>query len=128
MVSLIVPLKIAFAKALCQVSLQYLSLDILPSEARNMPEILQKCIPYDVSTKKVLPGIAPLAAAGWLIEDEAFTDQMAERDRLISSMPERVFADSGAAPEAKQEVLDEVLGILRSRSSYKVNPDRKSVV
>ena len=87
-----------------------------------MPEILQKCIPYDVSTKKNLPGIAPLAADGWLIEDEAFNDQMGERDRLISVMPERVFADSGAAPEAKQEVLDEVLGILRSRSSYKVNP------
>ena len=87
-----------------------------------MPEILQMRIPYDVNRKKNLPGIAPLAADGWLIEDEAFTDQMGERDRLISVMPERVFADSGAAPEAKQEVLDEVLGILRSRPSYKVNP------
>ena len=87
-----------------------------------MPEILQKCIPYDVSTKKNLPGISPLVADGWLIEDEAFTGQMRERDRLISVMPERVFADIGAAPEAKQEVLDEVLALLRSRSSYKVNP------
>ena len=70
-----------------------------------MPEILQTRIPYDVSTKKNLPGIAPLAADGWLVEDEAFAGQMGERDRLISVMPERVFADAGAAPEAKQEVF-----------------------
>ena len=85
-----------------------------------MPEILQSRIPYDVSTKKSLPGIVPLDADGWLIEDEAFAGQMCERDRLISIMPERVFEDVGAAPEAKQEVLDEVLGLLRSRPSYKI--------
>ena len=87
-----------------------------------MPEILQSRIPYDVSIKKSLPGIAPLAAEGWLIEDEAFTGQMAERDRLLSQMPERVFADAGATPEAKQEVLDEVVALLRKRASYQVNP------
>jgi len=87
-----------------------------------MSEILQLRTPYDVSTKKNLPGIGPLDAEGWLIEDEAFAGQMAERDRLLSQMPERVFADSGAMPEAKQEVLDEVLGLLRNRVSYQVNP------
>ena len=86
-----------------------------------MPEILQTRIPYDVSTKKNLPGIAPLAKEGWLIEDEAFAGQMAERDRLLAQMPERVFADAGATPEAKQEVLDEVLALLRNRASYQVN-------
>ena len=87
-----------------------------------MPEILQSRIPYDVSIKKSLPGVAPLASDGWLIEDEAFVGQMAERDRLLSQMPERVVADSGATPEAKQEVLDEVLALLRNRASYQVNP------
>tara|TARA_B110000114_G_scaffold17826_1_gene17239 strand:- start:867 stop:1730 length:864 start_codon:yes stop_codon:yes gene_type:complete len=122
MVSLTVLLKIAFADALCQASLRHLFSNIHSCELRNMPEILQTRIPYDVSTKKNLPGIAPLAADGWLVEDEAFAGQMGERDRLISVMPERVFADAGAAPEAKQEVLDEVLGLLRSRPSYTVNP------
>ena len=87
-----------------------------------MPEILQSRIPYDESTKKNLPGIAPLATEGWLIEDEAFAGQMAERDRLLSQMPERVFADAGATSEAKQEVLDEVLALLRNRASYQVSP------
>lgn len=122
MAGLSLPCKIAFADRLCQVYLRHVFCNFHSCELRNMPEILQTRIPYDVSAKKNLPGIAPLAADGWLIEDEAFAGQMGERDRLISVMPERVFADAGAAPEAKQEVLDEVLRLLRSRPSYKVNP------
>ena len=122
MAGLSVLCKIAFADRLCQVYLRHIFCNIYSCELRNMPEILQTRIPYDASTKKNLPGIAPLAADGWLVEDEAFAGQMGERDRLISVMPERVFADAGAAPEAKQEVLDEVLGLLRRRPSYKVNP------
>lgn len=85
-----------------------------------MPKILQTRIPYKIDKKKTLPGIGPLAVDGWLIEDESFAAQMAERDRLISDMPKRVFADSGASPEAKQEVLEEILRLLCTRASYKV--------
>ena len=121
MLSLSIFCKIAFADWLCQFCFRHLSCNDLPCEPHNMPVILQSRIPYDVSTKKNLPGIAPLAAKGWLIEDEAFAGQMAERDRLLSQMPERVFAEAGATPEAKQEVFDEVLALLRNRESYKVN-------
>ena len=85
-----------------------------------MPEILQKKIPYDVSDHKKLPGMLPLAEDGWLIEDEAYAAQLAERDRLFLEMPEKVFADSGTSVDAKQEVLDEILAQLRRRPSYRV--------
>ena len=85
-----------------------------------MPEILQKNIPYDVSQHKKLPGMLPLAEDGWLIEDEAYAAQLAERDRLLQDIPDKVFADAGASAEAKQEVLDEILAQLRRRPSYRV--------
>ena len=85
-----------------------------------MPEILQQKIPYDVSEHKKLPGMLPLAEDGWLIEDEAYAAQLAERDRLLQVMPDKVFADAGASAEAKQEVLDEILAQLRRRPSYRV--------
>ena len=86
-----------------------------------MVEILQDHIPYDVSAKKPLPGIAPLTPDGWITEDEAFAAQMAERDRLISEIPEKVFCDAGASLDAKSEVLEEILKLLRSRPNYKIS-------
>lgn len=82
--------------------------------------ILQNSIPYDVTRPKPLPGIAPLAGDGWIIQDEAFAAQMAERDRLLSEHRGLVFADAGASEVAKQEVLSEVLGIVRCRAGYAV--------
>ena len=58
-----------------------------------MPEILQSKIPYNVSEHKKLPGMLPLAEDGWLIEDEAYAAQLAERDRLLQDTPDKVFAD-----------------------------------
>ena len=85
-----------------------------------MPEILQSKIPYNVSEHKKLPGMLPLAEDGWLIEDEAYAAQLAERDRLLQDTPDKVFADAGASVEAKREVLDEILAQLRRRTSYRV--------
>jgi putative heme iron utilization protein len=59
-----------------------------------MPEILQKKIPYDVSEHKKLPGMLPLAADGWLIEDEAYAAQLAERDRLLQDTQTRYLPRS----------------------------------
>ena len=89
-----------------------------------MPEILQKSIPYDVTQGKRLPGISPLAPDGWVICDEVFAEQMAERDRLLRDLPEKVCGDAGATPAAKQDVLDEVLRIIAGRSGYQMAADR----
>ena len=86
-----------------------------------MVEILQDYIPYDVLGKQALPGLAPLAPDGWITEDEAFVGQMAERDRLISEIPEKIFCDSGASFDAKNEVLDQILQLLRGRPNYKIS-------
>ena len=77
-----------------------------------MVEILQDHIPYDISKKPNLPGVKPLSLGGWLVEDEVFAMQMAERDRLISELPDEVFRDAGASFEAKTEVLEQVLLVL----------------
>ena len=86
-----------------------------------MPEILQKSIPYDVSKGKGLPGISPLSPGGWIIHDEVFAEQMAERDRLLRHMPARVHCDAGASVAAKQEVLSEVLRIVTNRAGYQIS-------
>ena len=67
-----------------------------------MTEVLQKSIPYDVSITVDLPGISPLSVDGWLIQDEVFAAQMAERDRLIFETPNLVFADAGASALANK--------------------------
>ena len=89
-----------------------------------MVEILQDHIPYDISKKPNLPGVKPLSLGGWLVEDEAFAMQMAERDRLISELPDEVFRDAGASFEAKTEVLEQVLLVLRGRSNYKISANQ----
>lgn len=89
-----------------------------------MTEVLQKSIPYDVSITVDLPGISPLSVDGWLIQDEVFAAQMAERDRLIFETPNLVFADAGASALAKQDVLDAVIEVVRNRTGYKIYLDR----
>ena len=68
-----------------------------------------------------LPGIAPLARDGWIIQDEAFTAQMSLRDRLIKECPELVIADAGASDAAKNEVLEQTLKIVSERDGYEVS-------
>lgn len=85
-----------------------------------MTEILQGAIPYAVVIGAPLPGIGPLAPDGWIIRDEAFAAQMAERDRLIRDTPALVHADAGADPAAKAEVLEQVLSVVSKRDGYVV--------
>lgn len=89
----------------------------------QMTEILQSSIPYQIEWQARLPGIKPLDRDGWIICDEAFCAQMAERDRLIHDQQGDVFCDAGASPTAKREVLDMVLAILRKRQGYTVMPE-----
>lgn len=70
---------------------------------------LQTRLPYDIRTRPRLPGIKPLGDAPWLIRDEAFALQMAERDRLIAEAHERVIALDDTARPAAEELLESVL-------------------
>lgn len=60
-----------------------------------------------------LPGIQPLAPGEvWLRVDEAYAAQMAERERLMATIPDRVHAVLPQAFDAAVEVLDEVQALL----------------
>ena len=52
-----------------------------------------------------LPGIVPVDLADWLVVDDAFGPQMAERARLLSDCPDAVLAGDGPGAEAL-ELLD----------------------
>ena len=85
--------------------------------------ILQKTLPYspwaDPQLSR-LPGIRPLDPADWLVVDEAYGAQMAERDRLLAELPGKVHAlDEGARPAAR-ELLDTVLAHLAARGDFEV--------
>jgi len=88
--------------------------------------ILQKTLPYtpwDDPRMARLPGIQPLDPADWLIVDEAYAAQMAERERLFAQMPGKVHAlDPGARPAAR-ELLDTVLTHLAARGDFEVGED-----
>lgn len=74
-----------------------------------MTPILQTATPYDVTVPRPLPGIAPLDMADWLLVDEAFAAQMAERARLLAERRADVLAVTGGAGPAMDELLQVVL-------------------
>ena len=53
--------------------------------------ILQKQIPYD-TTYPNLPGTRPISPDEWIICDDAFSQQMALRDKLIETKKDKVLA------------------------------------
>ncbi len=71
-----------------------------------------------------LPGTGPVAADDWILVDEAFTPQMALRDRLISRNPHAVHALRPEALSPAKELLRMVIAILRDRADYTVADDR----
>ncbi|MGC9417544.1 MAG: heme-dependent oxidative N-demethylase family protein [Rhodovulum sp.] len=70
-----------------------------------------------------LPGIQPLAMADWLIVDDAYAGQMAERDRLIAGQREAVHAMEERARPVAEELLELVLGVLAQRADFRVAQD-----
>lgn len=74
--------------------------------------ILQTHIPYDVTLEERLPGTRPLGDQPWLIADEAFAPQMAERERLLASSRDAVIVEDAAARPAVLEMLEMVLSAL----------------
>jgi hypothetical protein len=77
-----------------------------------MTEILQAALPFapwaDPRTRR-LPGILPLEPGDWLRVDDAYAAQMAERDRLIAEVPEKVHALDERGRPAAEELLARVL-------------------
>ena len=94
--------------------------------------IFQKQIPYDTTHPK-LPGTRPISPDEWIICDDAFSQQMALRDKLIETKKDKVLAISDEAQEAAVELLKMTLDFCVSKLGYKKNvnkiirPDKVSV-
>jgi hypothetical protein len=82
-----------------------------------MTPILQEKTPYDVTALRPLPGIAPLDMAEWLLVDEAFAAQMAERARLLAERRADVLAVTEGTGPAVDELLQFVLDWLAQNGS-----------
>ncbi len=89
---------------------------------RELRMILQQTIPYDVSKPSPLPGIAPLDPDGWLMQDDAFADQMQERARLLAERRAEVIAHVPGSEAAQAELLDAVLALV-AKQGYVAGPD-----
>ena len=88
-----------------------------------MTAILQASLPFSPWAEpnaRRLPGVQPLDPAEWLHVDDAFAAQMAERERLIATVPREVHALEPSAQAAAREVLDLVVTHLRGDPRYDV--------
>jgi len=74
--------------------------------------ILHETLPYDIHAGPPLPGVRPLAPADWLLVDEAYAGQMAERRRLLAERRAAVLALAPEAMSAALELLDMALASL----------------
>lgn len=88
----------------------------------QMTEILHHHLPQDMRGDYALPGVRPETGA-WLRVDEAYAEQMARREVLLSERPDEVvYLDPSARPAA-EELLAAVLGELPALG-FECNADR----
>ena len=85
-----------------------------------MRAILQKTLPYDLRLKRALPGIQPLQRSDWLQIDEAYDQQIAERERLLSVARGVVVQLSETARPAAEELLDQTCSSIRCDFSGRI--------
>jgi dimethylamine monooxygenase subunit A len=74
-----------------------------------MSPILHPDLPWKVWMDPALarlPGVMPMGPQDWVLRDAAYAPQMAERARLIGSVPDRVHALLPQAPAAASELYD----------------------
>ena len=94
--------------------------------------ILHRSIPYDPSARPRLPGIAPLDPEKWIVADDAFAAQMAERERLLRTSRDAVIGEISTARPAVDEALDTILEALpagfRRKDGTVTRPDGVAVV
>ncbi|APZ54444.1 heme-dependent oxidative N-demethylase family protein [Salipiger abyssi] len=74
--------------------------------------ILQNRLPYDLASVRPLPNIGPVHMADWLLVDEAYGAQMAERARLLDTDRAAVLQLDPDARPAAEELLEMVLANL----------------
>ena len=88
-----------------------------------MTEILHSALPEDMQAPRPLPGIAPLDPCAWLVVDETYGAQMAERARLWAARRKDVFYMEPRAEAAALELLDLVLAHLAAdHAGFEVGP------
>ena len=63
----------------------------------RMSVILQKSIPFDVSSEKPLPWDITIDPDQWLMIDDAYAAQMAQRQELITTKRDQVIGIDPAA-------------------------------
>lgn len=88
-----------------------------------MDPILHQTLPAALIPRRhpaKLPGIQPLHLDHWLIRDEVFEGQMAERHRLLTGFRAEVFHQAPDAQAAATEVLDLILQQLSKDPQYQV--------
>ncbi|TGQ16352.1 MULTISPECIES: DUF3445 domain-containing protein [unclassified Mesorhizobium] len=62
--------------------------------------------PYDGSSKLFTIGLKPLDFDRWIEVDEFLLPHLAEKQRLYTEIPERVFVEEDGTSDAQREVLD----------------------
>lgn len=88
-----------------------------------MDPILQSRLPFcpwmDPRTAR-LPGVMPMVGDDWLRVDDAFAGQLALRDRLFATVPDRVHALLDDGQGAATELYQSILTRLAHRPGYRV--------
>lgn len=88
-----------------------------------MVEICQADLPirpWEDDRLKRLPGLQPITPGEWLVQDDAYTAQMAHRVALIKNRPDIVHKLSEVARPAAGELLDLVLRELVASTGFVV--------
>ncbi len=80
--------------------------------------------PWRLPRAHRLPGIAPIEMADWLWQLDSYAAQMAEKERLLGTCPDRVHALPPGAEASAQELFDLVLDQLRDADGFKRQGDR----
>lgn len=71
--------------------------------------------PWMAPAGQRLPGVMPLPMQDWLLVNDAYAPQMAERARLLRDQPDDVLATLPAAKGAAEELLELILPLLPSK-------------
>jgi hypothetical protein len=93
----------------------------------EMTEICQKSLrdaPWMATAKRRLPGVQPLDMADWLVVDDAYAAQMAERARLLLAHRADVLRCPPEATAPAQELYDLVLAQLAKTPGFELHQNR----
>ena len=92
-----------------------------------MTAICQKSLPdapWMAPVTRKLPGVQPLDMSTWVVVDDAYAAQMAERTRLLREERAAVLMQENAAGPAVDELYRFVLDHLAGRSEFQVKGQR----